>query len=73
MAGSGLKIEHAGQASPEVCALSIDSILTDYLNKLTIILKPHAHLHTIKKTQVQFKKDWYETVRGVGLKASTMS
>ena len=61
-----MKIECAGQASPDICALSIPVI---YKIKLTIISKPHAHFHTMKKTHVQFKKDTYSTVRGVALRA----
>ena len=31
-------------------------------NNLTIISKPHAHLHTMKKTHARFKNDRYKTV-----------
>ena len=34
---------------------------------LTIISKPHAHLHTMKKTQAKFQNDRYKTVRGAAL------
>ena len=36
-------------------------------NNLTIISKPHAHPHTMTKTQAKFQKDRYKTVRGVAL------
>ena len=32
-------------------------------NHLTIIAKPHAHPHTMKKTHVMFRNDRYKTVR----------
>ena len=34
---------------------------------LTIISKPHAHPHTMRKTPSKFQKDWYKTVREVAL------
>ena len=34
-------------------------------NNLTIISKPHAHPHTMKKTPAKFQKDGYKTVIGV--------
>ena len=36
-------------------------------NNLTIISKPHAHLHTMNKTHKKFQNDQYKTVRGVEL------
>ena len=33
-------------------------------NNLTIISKPHAHPHTMKKTYLKFQNDRYKTVRG---------
>ena len=36
-------------------------------NDLTIISKPHAHPHTMKKTHAKFHNDRYKTVRGVAL------
>ena len=36
-------------------------------NVLTIIPKPHAHPHTMKKTCAKFQNDQYKTVRGVAL------
>ena len=36
-------------------------------NDLTIISKPHAHPHTMKKTYAKFQNDRYKTVRGVAL------
>ena len=30
---------------------------------LTIISKPHAHPHTMKKTPAKFQKDWYKCKR----------
>ena len=34
-------------------------------NYLTIILKPQAHPHTMKKMHAKFQNDRYKTVRGV--------
>ena len=39
--------------------------------KLTIISKPHAHPHTIKKTHAKFNNNRYKTVRGVALTRGT--
>ena len=36
-------------------------------NNLTIISKPHAHPHTMKKTYAKFQINRYKTVRGVAL------
>ena len=36
-------------------------------DNLTIISKPHAHLHTMKKTRAKFQNDQYKTERGVGV------
>ena len=36
-------------------------------NDLTIISKPHAHPHTMKKTQAKVQNDLYKTVREVAL------
>ena len=36
-------------------------------NDLTIISKPHAHSHIMKKTYVKFHNDRYKAVRGVAL------
>ena len=36
-------------------------------NDLTIISKPHAHFHTMKKTYAKFQNDRYKTVKGVAL------
>ena len=38
---------------------------------LTIISKPHAHPHTMKKTYAKFQNDLYKTVRGVRLTRGT--
>ena len=40
-------------------------------NYLTIISKPHAHPHTIKKTYPNFHNNRYKTVRGVSLTRGT--
>ena len=40
-------------------------------NVLTIIAKPHAHPHTMKKTYAKFQNDRYKTVRGVVLARGT--
>ena len=40
-------------------------------NVLTIIPKPHAHPHTMKKTHANFQKHLYKTVRGVTLTNGT--
>ena len=40
-------------------------------NVLTIIPKPHAHPHTMKKTFAKFQNDQYKTVRGVALTRGT--
>ena len=41
-------------------------------NVLTIIPKPHAHPHTMKKTQAKFQNNQYKlTVRGVALTRGT--
>ena len=40
-------------------------------NVLTIIPKPHAHPHTMKKTYAKFQNDRYRTVRGVALTRGT--
>ena len=42
-------------------------------NVLTIISKPHAHTHTMKKTYAKFQNDRYKTVRGVALTRGTHS
>ena len=39
--------------------------------ELTIISKPHAHPHTLKKTYSKFQNNWYKTVRGVALTRGT--
>ena len=36
-------------------------------NNLTLISKPHAHPHTMKKTPAKIQNDQYKTVRGVAL------
>ena len=36
-------------------------------NVLTIIPKPQAHPHTMKKTQAKFQNNQYKTVRGGAL------
>ena len=38
---------------------------------LTILSKPHAHPHTMKKTCANFQNDPYKTVRGVALTRGT--
>ena len=40
-------------------------------NVLTIIPKPHAHPHTMKKTHAKFQNNQYKTVRGVALTSGT--
>ena len=40
-------------------------------NVQTIILKSHAHLHTMKKTHAKFQNNQYKTVRGVALTRGT--
>ena len=40
-------------------------------NDLTIISKPLAHPHTMKKTHAKFHNNQYETVRGVVLTRGT--
>ena len=40
-------------------------------NDLTIISKPHAHPHTMKKAYAKFQNDQYKTVRGVALTRGT--
>ena len=40
-------------------------------NVLTIILKSHAHLHTMNKTHAKFQNNQYKTVRGVALTRGT--
>ena len=40
-------------------------------NDLSIIFKPHAHPHTMKKTFEKFQNDRYKTVRGVVLTSGT--
>ena len=40
-------------------------------NNLTITSKPHAHPHTMKKTNAKFHNNWYKTVRGVALTRGT--
>ena len=40
-------------------------------NVLTIIPKPHAHPHTMKKTHAKFQNNQYKTVRGVVLTRGT--
>ena len=40
-------------------------------NVLTIIPKPHAHPHTMKKTYAKFQNNQYKTVRGVALTRGT--
>ena len=36
-------------------------------NVLTIIPKPHAHPHTVKKTYAKFQNNQYKTVSGIAL------
>ena len=38
---------------------------------LTIISKPNAHPHIMKKTYAKFQNDRYKTVRGVALTRGT--
>ena len=38
---------------------------------LTIISKPHAHPHAMKKTHARFQNNRYKTVRGVALTRGT--
>ena len=38
---------------------------------LTILFKPLAHAHTMKKTYATFQPDQYKTVRGVALTKGT--
>ena len=38
---------------------------------LTIMSKPHAHSHSMKKTYEKFQNDQYKTVRGVALTRGT--
>ena len=33
---------------------------------------PHAHPHTMRKTQAKFQNNWYKTVRGVALTRDTL-
>ena len=40
-------------------------------NVLTIISKPHAHTHTMKKTYAKFQNNQYKTVRGIALTRGT--
>ena len=40
-------------------------------NVLTIISKPHANPHTMKKRYAKFQNDRYKTVRGVALTRGT--
>ena len=40
-------------------------------NNLTIISKPHAHLHIMKKIHAKFQTDRYKTVREVALTRHT--
>ena len=40
-------------------------------NVLTIIPKPHAHPHTMKKTHEKFQNNQYKTVRGFALTRGT--
>ena len=37
----------------------------------TIIPKPHAHPHTMKKTHAKFQNNQYKTVRGVAFTRGT--
>ena len=38
---------------------------------LTIIAKPHAHPHTMKRTHAKFHNHWYKTVRGAAFTRGT--
>ena len=38
---------------------------------LTVIPKPHAHPHAMKKTHAKFQNNQYKTVRGVSLTRGT--
>ena len=40
-------------------------------NDLTIIPKPHAYPHTMKKRHAKFQNNRYKTVRGVALTRGT--
>ena len=40
-------------------------------NDLTVIPKPHAHPHTMKKTHAKIQNNQYKTVRGVALTIGT--
>ena len=37
----------------------------------TIMSKPYAHPHTMRKTHAKFQNNWYKTVRGVALTTNT--
>ena len=41
------------------------------INVLTILPKPHAHPHTMKKNTCKFQNNQYKTVRGVALTRGT--
>ena len=43
----------------------IHNVGKKWQNDLTIISKPHANSHTMKKTYAKFQNDRYKTVRGV--------
>ena len=40
-------------------------------NNFTVISKPHAHSHTMKKAHAKFHNNRYKTVRGVTLTRGT--
>ena len=61
--------ELRSQEVPTVYILRRENDLSSqkWQKNLTIISKPHAHFHTMKKSYAKFQYDRYKTVRGVAL------
>ena len=67
--GTKLDEELHSQEVPAVYILRVKNYNVEKVikNNLTIVPKPHAHPHTLKKTHAKFKNAQYKTVRGVAL------
>ena len=61
------RVTHCLYIEGEKMTIQVYNVEKVTKNDLTIISKPHAHPHTIKKTHVKFPNDWYKTVRRVAL------
>ena len=51
--------------------MTVHNVEKSYKNYLTVIYKPYAHPHIMKKTPAKFQNGRYETVRRVALTRGT--